>query len=239
MLEHSCKRDKLVCAQCGREFEVYRSRRNAGRKFCSKECYYKSLYVTRIDDLSSTKACSGCGEEKPLSDFHRRGRNKSTGRKSLCKDCETKRVMGYYYKKSAEISKHNSDYARQDRQVNPEKYTERRLLESKKLWERAISFFGPCACCGESRREFLSIDHINGHGNEFRKSSKGRSKTGIYLLRQFNAANWPEELKTEYRLLCMNCNFAIGHDGHCPHHPEIQYTYYNASLKKWVTPTPR
>lgn len=228
------RRIVLTCVQCGKEFEVYWSHRNSGRKFCSPECYHKSLYVTRIEDPNATKVCSGCGKDKPLSEYHRNERNKRHGRKSLCKDCEIRRVMGYYYDNAEEKSTAVSEYTKKDRIINPDKYSKRRAAESKKLWSKAMDFFGPCACCGESRREFLSIDHINGHGNEFRRIK--RSKTGIYLLRQFNAAHWPGELKQEYRILCMNCNMSIGHFGYCPHHPNIRYTYYDASKRKWINP---
>lgn len=66
-----------------------------------------------------------------------------------------------------------------------------------------------CACCGETHIEFLSIDHINGGGHQHRK------KLGI----SHNFYYW---LKTHYypqgyQVLCMNCNFAKGHFGICPH----------------------
>jgi endogenous inhibitor of DNA gyrase (YacG/DUF329 family) len=82
MLEHSCKRDKLVCAQCGREFEVYRSRRNAGRKFCSKECYLDSLRVAK-----EKKICRGCNQSKPISDFNTYKKNGKVYLGSKCRAC--------------------------------------------------------------------------------------------------------------------------------------------------------
>lgn len=85
------------------------------------------------------------------------------------------------------------------------------------LWEDAITFFGPCECCGEHRFEFLSVDHKNGGGNKRRINGE---KIGRRLLREFELAGWPENLKKEYRLLCYNCNMAIGHRGYCPHQVE-------------------
>jgi len=64
-----------------------------------------------------------------------------------------------------------------------------------------------CACCGEDRFEFLSIDHINGGGKEHIKS------IGYTLARWLKKNHYPEG----YRVLCHNCNFALGHYGYCPH----------------------
>lgn len=65
-----------------------------------------------------------------------------------------------------------------------------------------------CTCCGETAPEFLSVDHIDGSGAAHRKHVPG---SGLYrwLIRN----NFPKG----FRILCMNCNFAIGHSGYCPH----------------------
>ncbi len=69
---------------------------------------------------------------------------------------------------------------------------------------------GHCACCGESQYEFLSIDHINGGGNE-EKREHGRSMVFYkYIIEQ----GCP---KDKYQILCHSCNQAK-HDGkECPH----------------------
>src|ERR1700757_476788 len=64
-----------------------------------------------------------------------------------------------------------------------------------------------CACCGETVLEFLSLDHINGGGRQHRKTIKMR---------------WWEWLRKNkypegFRVLCHNCNQAIGLYGICPH----------------------
>ncbi len=45
--------------------------------------------------MSETKRCTKCGEEKPLSEFHR-DRTKSDGRKSWCKLCTSGYQREYY-----------------------------------------------------------------------------------------------------------------------------------------------
>lgn len=65
-----------------------------------------------------------------------------------------------------------------------------------------------CKCCREMNLEFLTIDHINGGGNEHRKTMRGQNFYS-YLIKN----NFPEG----YRVLCMNCNWCRGKFGYCPH----------------------
>lgn len=70
-----------------------------------------------------------------------------------------------------------------------------------------------CKCCGETIKEFLSLDHINNDGY-LDKNPGGSKKSGkeLYLLVKKN--NFPDTFQT----LCMNCNWGkkIG-NGICPH----------------------
>ena len=66
-----------------------------------------------------------------------------------------------------------------------------------------------CACCGESRFEFMTVDHINGGGHQHRRSVGVGGKFYDTVLRDPDA-------KAKYRILCMNCNFALGIYGRCP-----------------------
>ena len=72
-----------------------------------------------------------------------------------------------------------------------------------------------CACCKERNVEFLSIDHINGKGAEHRREIGGSSGT---FYRWLKNNNYP----SGFRVLCINCNFALGAYGYCPHHPDIK-----------------
>lgn len=71
------------------------------------------------------------------------------------------------------------------------------------------AYGGACACCGETRCEFLCIDHINGGGRQHREAVSGGWPFYLWLRRQ----NYPKE----YRVLCWNCNAAYGLFGYCPH----------------------
>lgn len=219
---------KVKCKTCGKEFLAWQYVIDQGRaKFCSKECYYESLKVLRISNLPEYKRCSRCGQTKPLSEFHKKSGVKSTGVNSMCKKCNIEHAKKYYYEHQEEVSKKNCEHSKNNPQIAKRAH-EKRI---KRLRSEAIQFFGPCECCGEDRWEFLSIDHINGHGNEQRK--RGRHKDGWELLNDFHCMGWPEEIKKSYRLLCMNCNFAIGHHGYCPHHPEKKYPFYNSKTRRW------
>jgi len=69
-----------------------------------------------------------------------------------------------------------------------------------------------CSCnhhgepCGPHPVEFLSIDHIGGDGK------KNGDKGGLPLCRKLRRLGYP----TGYRVLCHNCNSALGFYGHCP-----------------------
>lgn len=64
-----------------------------------------------------------------------------------------------------------------------------------------------CACCSERHYEFLAIDHIDGGGGAHRRT------VGVAIDRWLIKNGFPEG----YRILCHNCNVAIGLYGSCPH----------------------
>jgi hypothetical protein len=73
---------------------------------------------------------------------------------------------------------------------------------------------GYCACkgCGESHKEFLQIDHIDGSGAEHRKKVKTMN-----IYQWLKNKGYPRD---NFRLLCGNCNWARGVYGYCPHEKE-------------------
>jgi len=106
------------------------------------------------------------------------------------------------------------EYDKQYRSDNDDKIVDYQARRRDRLWKSALAFFGPCACCGESRIPFLTIDHKNGGGNQLR--IKGE-KYGWGLLSAWNTQGWPEDLKKTYRILCHNCNQATRYGRTCPH----------------------
>ena len=84
----------------------------------------------------------------------------------------------------------------------------------QKLKNEVFNAYGgiKCACCGESYIEFLTIDHVNNDGIHH-KSKAGYRFTGTHLYVWLKKHNYP----SGFQVLCMNCNWAKGHYGKCPH----------------------
>ena len=87
-----------------------------------------------------------------------------------------------------------------------------RAHESKyALRAEALMRYGRiCACCGEERREFLALDHINGDGAEHRR---GMPRGGLAVPLDLKRRGWPDGIQ----ILCHNCNSAKQFEGICPH----------------------
>jgi len=104
----------------------------------------------------------------------------------------------YYYakvSKTPEYNKHMREYGKRNR---------------TQIRDRVLDAYGAkCACCGESIRQFLSVDHIHGSGT---KHMRKRGVVGV--CRDIIKEGFP---KDKYRILCMNCNWARSVYGVCPH----------------------
>ena len=68
-----------------------------------------------------------------------------------------------------------------------------------------------CACCGESYY-FLTVDHIDGLGEQHRREIGAQGSNSIYIY--LRRGNFPPG----FQILCYNCNFARHYfGGICPH----------------------
>jgi len=126
----------------------------------------------------------------------------------ICKQCDSKKKQ-ISNKKLYDNNKDSSKY----KQTKSETGKKFRTNQKQKIIN---AYGGKCICCGETNKEFLTIDHINGKGRQHRRELGGSSFLYKYIIDN----NFP----TEFRLLCMNCNFAIGMYGYCPHQPKALYT---------------
>lgn len=94
---------------------------------------------------------------------------------------------------------------------NRERYNKQKREKGASHRQLVLEHYGStCSCCGEIRKEFLAVDHINGGGNKHKKTIGGRIYTWL-IKNQF-----PEG----FRILCHNCNQALGAYGYCPHQKE-------------------
>ena len=101
--------------------------------------------------------------------------------------------------------------ARKRRRANPEKYRaiSRKVYIKLKL-DVLIAYGGHCNCCGENQYEFLTLDHVNNDGAEHRRRLNTR---GYAVYAEARKLGFPPT----FQVLCMNCNFAKGIHGACPH----------------------
>jgi len=130
-----------------------------------------------------------------------------------CKECDKethKKWQEANPEKVAEKNKRNAEnkniWARNNREEANFRSRNQRKKERKFLIDH---YGGKCACCGESRIEFLAIDHIDGGGTEHRE----RVGKGWKFYQWLRREGYPKG----FRVLCHNCNLAIGFYGYCPH----------------------
>lgn len=186
------------------------------------------------------ETCSRCGEKKPADAFPASRGAGTIHRPRMCRDCrnaadraKTARWVAANPEKArqryADYDRRNNE-ARRARWHNDPEYRARnraaakrwrdknqeqylpKLRDRHRALRRAVIelYGGACACCGESTMEFLAVDHVNGGGNQARKAGEHGSKLCRRLLELGT-------LHPDYRLLCHNCNSALGFYGYCPH----------------------
>ena len=117
-------------------------------------------------------------------------------------------------KRAYDLEHHEQKLERQRKWLhnNRDKANQYHKTHREKVRREVLLHYGnKCVCCGESIFEFLTLDHINGHGNEHRKAITGYKGGRIWQWLKDN--NYPEG----FQVLCYNCNCAKGKSGICPH----------------------
>lgn len=151
-----------------------------------------------------------------------------------------KRVKKYRntIKGNLNIKKYGDKYMKEYMKLHKEEkkeydnkyYEERRIeirkkarLKSRLLKLEILTYYSGgqirCECCNEKEIDFMTIDHIGGIRQ---KKLLGHNKNlgGSRFYRWLKNMKFP----IGFRVLCINCNFAIGKLGYCPH-------YYNGGKK--------
>jgi hypothetical protein len=170
--------------------------------------------------------CSRCGERKTVEDFPTKGVD------YWCTACRNSYSLKRYHERRAKLnaeirraerlSKMNADkLAAFKAKVNAENIDRRNAVRD--VVYRAYGGY-KCACCGETEKLFLSIDHVNNDGAEHKRSMK--LNTGEQLHRWLIRNNFPDG----FQVLCMNCNWGkhrnngvCPHQGRCNDYPEREY----------------
>jgi len=116
----------------------------------------------------------------------------------LCSNCNLKRI-----RKNAYYTKGVGGTLEQKKWHNRDFKTRLNVLTHYSL-EGKIK----CTCCGIEDIDVLCMDHKNGDGNEHRKIVSASS-----MFRWIIRNGYPDT----FRILCANCNQALGTRGYCPH----------------------
>jgi len=154
------------------------------------------------------KICPQCEKE---GEFYKDSHSKD-GLSTYCKTCHRSKMNARY----AEIAGQPDVVARMKRNTakwnaeNKEYKAATNAKRNRENRERCLAHYGgKCECCGESRYEFLAIDHADGNGAKHRKKDNSAVRIAVWLIKN----NFPDG----FRVLCHNCNCAIGFYGYCPH----------------------
>ena len=87
----------------------------------------------------------------------------------------------------------------------------------KEVREKVFAAYGgyKCVCCGETEPTFLTLDHIDNDGGEFRKKELGnRTMAGYHTYRWLMQNKFPKTVQ----VMCMNCQHGkLMNNGICPH----------------------
>lgn len=158
--------------------------------------------------------CSHCRELKPPTEFNR-NRSRRSGLQDYCKLCQRGWVKENPERVLATAARNREKYREKvrARDRDPEMAAAIRARVKRGVEELKRQLFDhygwSCACCGEDEPKFLTIDHVNGGGNEERRQLGGSQQ----VWRSIRRRGFPPE----YRTLCFNCNMATGIHGVCPH----------------------
>ena len=149
----------------------------------------------RASIINGTKLCNVCTQRLALEHFHRMAASPD-GFVYTCKSCTRTIQREDFHHRSPERRRKLNKYSRT-------KYREFR--------NRVIDHYGGgCACCGETNRGFLTIDHVKNDGAAERKQGIGL----LQLVRLIVKQGYP----SNYQILCYNCNLGRAYNySICPH----------------------
>ena len=142
-----------------------------------------------------------------------------------CADCG-KPLDDNRVRRCAECLLVNKLSAKKYREEHRKNILEKHQFSRIRLKDEVFNAYGGwiCACCGETRKEFLSIDHINGGGNRQKKELKLGGGYSFYCWLK------REGFPSGYRVLCMNCNFATRSGVICPHKTENRFVITESGM---------
>ena len=140
--------------------------RSFGGEESGKEASNKSVMPTRRP-VSLIRACTKCGVEKPLSEFHKQKKS-SDGHRPECKVCCNRRNHRYYAANREKITARGREYNKTEHRRDYSRNYARRWLRAQR--DRSATRPRPATCevCGRHSADALGRaivfdhDHITG-----------------------------------------------------------------------------
>lgn len=164
-----------------------------------------SCLPTTIPSEALMKTCTQCRQTKHVEQFYRQkylSRHGAIRYLAECKDCWKKRVRARHLKHGDTIRTQANARGRWKRGVIKEA-----VFQAYGGWR--------CACCGETERLFLSLDHIENNGAAVRRELFGDRKWAGYRTYDYL---FRHDFPPGYQVLCMNCQHGkLMNRGICPH----------------------
>ncbi len=106
------------------------------------------------------------------------------------------------------INSERREYHRAYRKKNAKILAKKKHEYYTRMKHEGIGHYGgKCECCGESIKEFLTLEHKNGRDKDKKKL------TGKKMWCRAKSEGYPDG----YTVLCFNCNCSKGAYGTCPH----------------------
>ncbi len=205
-----CIDGEVLCSECGAETK--------------KEAGGGGNAVPPTAASATTRVCRICGVEKSIDGFYMTDHRWYL---HVCKWCfcarsrerlariRVRNLELYGYTRTPAKQEEEAKLRARNRRLYGHTKTpecaERCRLQLIERRRQAINLYGgECECCGDSDPGLLTFDHINGDGRRLSGARLVRAVLG-----EFEVLGYPNG---KYRLLCWNCNCAMGLFGYCPHH---------------------
>ena len=131
--------------------------------------------------------------------------------KLTCDQCNKKNRLHYQNRKNRGLCPHCSNPSPEGKIVCSD-CIRRRQSRYRRIKDEVFATYGGyvCACCGETIKKFLTIDHINNDGKQHRQRV-GKSRVLYYWLHD-------NGFPPGFQVLCFNCNCGRQlNGGVCPH----------------------
>lgn len=131
------------------------------------------------------------------------------------KDPKKRKAQAKRYRNRPDIRPRLLAYHRMYNRKYESKYSPKRRAKQWAMKLTVLNYYSNnnmrCACCGVPEPEFNTIDHIKGRGKRLRK------RLGLPAGYVFYGWLIKNNFPPGFRVLCLNCNFAWGVYGVCPH----------------------